>query len=99
MMLEIDLKKKKNDDNAYKRIDDSMGHDSFLYNDLHNKLKQENISEEALMSWSQFVKLAPSDAKKINDLAEFAVIKILRSWKSIAGIIQLDRPSKEELPS
>lgn len=90
-MLEIDLNSKQNDDKAYERLNASMGNDVFLYNTLHDKLKQANITEEALMKWAHYVKLASNNAAKINDLAEFAVIKILRSWKSIEGIIHLDK--------
>lgn len=67
-----------------------FGANALLYNALKDKVQKSHISEESLMKWSHFVKLASADAVNINDLAEFAVIKILRSWKSIEGIILLN---------
>lgn len=88
MMLEIDLTKH-DDQKAYAGINSSMGTDILLYRTLRERLQQSAISEEALMEWSRFVKLASTTATHIDQLEEFAVIKILRSWKSIEGIIHL----------
>lgn len=98
MMLEIDLNSKENEE-FYDKINASQGNDVFLYNTLQDKLKQANISEEALMKWSRYVKLASSNSERITDLAEFAVAKILRSWKSIEGIIHLDTEKEEKSTS
>ncbi len=95
MILEIDLTAKHHNDKTYEGINSSVGSDALLYSTLSERLKQSNISEEALMEWSRFVKLASHDAKSINQLEEFAVIKILRSWKSIEGIIRLAQANEQ----
>lgn len=91
MMVELSIDTEIQSDSAYKAMNASFGADSLLYNALSEKLKQSDISEASLMEWARFVKLASEAVFKINELEEFAVIKILRSWKSIEGIIRLSK--------
>lgn len=93
-MLEINLNRETHNDSAYEQMNASFGADALLYNTLKERLQKSNISEASLMEWSRFVKLASADAVSINELEEFAVIKILRSWKSIEGIILLNQQSE-----
>ena len=89
-MLEINVNAETHNDSAYEQMNSSFGPDALLYNTLRNNLQEAGISEEMLMEWARFVKLASIDATNINELEEFAVVKILRSWKSIQAIILLN---------
>lgn len=91
MMLELTIDTKIQSDQIYDAMNASFGADSLLYNILSEKLEFCSIAETTLMEWARFVKLAPETAVKIDELEEFAVVKILRSWKSIEGIIRLSK--------
>ncbi len=90
-MPELTIDTEIQSDSAYKALNASFGADSLLYNALNEKLEQSGISEASLMEWARFVKLASESVGKVSELEEFAVIKILRSWKSIEGIIRLGK--------
>lgn len=97
MLLEINLNMRTHNDSAYEQINASFGADALLYNNLSDRIQKSEISEESLMNWARFVKLASIEATGINQLEEFAIIKILRSWKSIEGIILLDEQRKQSV--
>lgn len=92
MILEIHLNAANHSDQAYEEMNALFEDNALLYNTLKMKLQKSGISEESLMEWSRFVKLASAENSSIYELEEFAVIKILRSWKSIAGMILLSQP-------
>lgn len=87
-MFEIDLNPEKCNNDIFE-LDALFAIDALLYDALKRKLQRSEISEESLMEWARFVKLASSEDVSINQLKEFAVIKILRSWKSIEGMLLL----------
>lgn len=88
-MVEVSIDTKTQNDLLYEAMNASFGTDGLLYNKLSERLKESGISEESLIKWACYVKLAAPSITKLNELEEFAVIKILRSWKSIQGIIRL----------
>lgn len=92
-MFEVSVDTEIQNDRVYEEINASFGDDALLYNALSERLQCSRVSEDSLLEWARFVKLAPKAALKINELEEFAVIKILRSWKSIEGIIHLGSPN------
>lgn len=90
-MFQVSVDTETRSDRVYEEINASFGGDSMLYSALKERLQTSRISEDSLLKWARFVKLAPESTIGINELEEFAVIKILRSWKSIEGIIQLSK--------
>lgn len=90
-MYEVTVDTEIHNDGVYDEINASFGADALLYNALSDRLENSGISEGCLLEWARFVKLAPEAVVKINELEEFAVVKILRSWKSIEGILQLNK--------
>lgn len=86
-MIEISINTEVQNDLLYKQLDASFGADALLYHTLSEKIQLAGISEASLMKWARYVKLAPDSAITINELEEFAVTKILRSWKSIQGLV------------
>lgn len=93
MKFEVSIDTEVQSDSVYDEINASFGSDTLLYNELSERLERSLISEDALLEWARFVKLAPETAIRMEELEEFAVVKILRSWKSIEGIIRLNRKS------
>lgn len=93
-MFEVSINTDTQNDLLYKEINASFGADSLLYNTLSERLQLSTLSEAALMEWARFVKLASKEAVTISELEEFAVIKILRSWKSIEGLIHSSKQAQ-----
>ena len=90
-MIEVSVNTETQSDLVYEKLNASFGADALLYNALSERLERSEISEDSLMDWARFVKLASTESSKLNQLEEFAVVKILRSWKSIEGIIRLSK--------
>lgn len=77
-----------------KQIDDvngSLDATALMHETLRGRIGTGDIKEVELMKWARYVKLASENADSIKDLEKHAVERILRSWKSIVGIIILER--------
>lgn len=89
-----------NSEEYNKQIDEinaSVDADVMLYKALAKRIDDSGFGEEKLMEWARFVKLAAEGDNGIMDLTATAVGKILRSWKSIVGIITLQGDEEKSL--
>ena len=82
-----------------KQIEDvnaSFDSTEFMYETLSQRMEEAAIELSELLDWARFVKLATEECVVIKDLEKHAVEKVLRSWKSIVGIITLKKQQEKK---